>query len=135
LQLLAQTLPYIVSASFALRQANASGVEKLIHLRNAIAELRDFGLVPSFGLRKAIPNFLNLALILSALFFVVEAKLAELAFEMLGALFFVLEVELEELALEMLNPRNPFWNGSIQAAHCSGKKIGFSPVRGSRSVR
>ena len=54
-----------------------------------MAELLDFGLVPSFHLRKTIaqllegfPSFLNLALILSALLFVVEAKLAQLAFEM-----------------------------------------------------
>jgi hypothetical protein len=107
-----------------------------------MAQLLDFGLVPSFRLRKAVaqllegfPNFLNLALMLSALLFVVQAKLAELAFEMLGALFFVLDVKLEELALEMLNPGNPFWNGSIQPAHRSGKKIGFSRFRSLQSVR
>jgi hypothetical protein len=117
-------------------------VKKLIQLCNAMAQLLDFGFMPSLRLRKAtaqllegFPNFLNLALILSALLFVVEAKLAELAFEMLSARFFVLEVELAELAFEMLDPRNPFWNGSIQAAHCSGNKIHFSPVRGLRSVR
>jgi hypothetical protein len=93
--LLTETISQVVSQRFTLRQANASGAKKLINLDNAIAQ------------------FLNLALKLGALFFVVESKLAKLVLEMLGAFFFVLEVKLEELALEMRDPRNLFRNESI----------------------
>jgi hypothetical protein len=103
-------------------------VKKLIHLCNAMAQLLDFRLVPSFRLRKVGVEFLDLRSVPS---FCLRKMSAEfLHFGPVAG--FRLR---KELALEMLDPRNPFWNGSIQAAHCPGKKIGFSPVRGLRSVR
>ena len=91
------------------------------------------------SLRKAIsqflerlPSFLNLALILGALFFMVKLKLAKLALETLGALSFVVEVKLEKLALKMLDACNSLWNGSIQPAHRAGKQIGSFRFRSSR---
>jgi hypothetical protein len=120
---------------YAMAQFLYFGLMPSFRLRKMSTEFVYFRLMPSFRLQEGFPNFLNLALVLGALFFVVEAKLAKLALEMLGALFFVMEAKLEELALEMLDPRNFFWNGSVQPANRSGKQIGFSRFRSSRRVR
>src|SRR6266481_5869892 len=120
---------------YAMAQFLYFGLMLSFRLRKMGTEFLYFGLMPSFRLQEGFPNFLNLALVLRALVFVVEAKLAKLALEMLGALFFVLEAKLEELALEMFDPCNFFWNGSIQPANRSGKQIGFCRFRSSRSLR
>src|SRR6266576_6770203 len=136
---MAQFLCFGLMPSFRLRNMRTGslhfGLIPSFRLREMGIEFLYFGLMPSFRLQEGFPNFLNLALVLGALFFVVEAKLAKLVLEMLGALSFVMEAKLEELALEMLDPRNFFWNGSIQPANRSGKQIGFSRFRRSRSLR
>ena len=120
-------------------------MEKLIHLRNAIAELLDFGLVPSFRLRKMGTEFLDLRLVPSfglrkasvefrGLRFVPGFGLLKVGVELLDFGLVTGFCLRKELALEMLDPRNPFWNGSIQAADRSGKQIGFSRFRGLESV-
>src|SRR6266576_657587 len=123
---MAQFLCFGLMPSFRLRKMSTEflylGLMPSFRLRKMGTEFLYFGLMPSFRLQEGFPNFLNLALVLRALFFVVEAKLAKLALEMLGALFFVMEAKLEELALEMLDPCNFFWNGSIQPANRSGNQ-------------
>ena len=45
--MLAQTVPKLLSPSFAFCQANASLTKKLIHLHNALAQLLDFPVIVS----------------------------------------------------------------------------------------
>src|SRR6266576_530133 len=117
---MAQFLCFGLMPSFRLRKMSTEclyfGLMPSFRLRKMDTEFLYFSLMPSFRLQEGFPNSLNLALVLGALFFVMEAKL-------------------EELALEMLDPRNFFWNGSIQPANRSGKQIGFSRFRRSRSLR
>jgi hypothetical protein len=125
LQLLAQAVSKVFSSRFALCQANAPVVKKLIYLHDALAQLLDFTVVmgSEFLDLRLMPGseFLDLRLMPGSEFLdlrlVPGFGLREMSAEFLD-LRLVARFRLsEKLAVEIFDLRDPVWNKGAQTTH------------------